>query len=224
MDTAAPDLAGLKAAVAEFAAYSRPDQTWATLLAATAPSIDPGQAGHRTALHAWLNAWGCRIRYPREGEPDVFSDGLAAWWDDWSGRLPSPELALADLDDAAISGIGECFAALSAMPAALAKRPRPLGPTAAAKLFFALRPLAVMPWDEAIALRLHGARDGAAFAAHQALGRDWAQKVAAEAQVSTAGLPELLGRPERPLTKILDDYCYLVFTRDAAGQEVSQDL
>ncbi|MEZ0089553.1 hypothetical protein [Streptacidiphilus sp. EB129] len=215
MDIDTPDLAGLRAAVSRFAAYGSPDRSWAALLRKTEPRLDPALAEHRAALLAWLNAWGCRIRYPRPGEPDVFDAGLADWWGRFGGRLPAAEVSMAELTDQDIDRLGECFAELSAMPAAaLAKGVRPLGPTAAAKLFHAFRPRAVMPWDEAIAVGLHGARGGAAFAAHQRLGRTWARALLAEAGLDESGLAEQLGRPGRPLAKMLDDYCYLVLTRD----------
>ncbi|MHA6757403.1 hypothetical protein [Streptacidiphilus sp. PAMC 29251] len=215
MDIDTPDLAGLTAAVSRFAAYGRPDRSWAELQRRTEPGLDPSLAGHRAALLAWLNAWGCRIRYPRPGEPNVFDQGLADWWSRFGGRLPAADVSMVGLSDQDIARLGECYAGLTAMPAAaLAKGVRPLGPTAAAKLFHALRPRAVMPWDEAIAVRLHGARDADAFAAHQRLGRDWSSALLAEAGLDEPGLAEQLGRPGRPLAKMLDDYCYLVLTRD----------
>jgi hypothetical protein len=219
VDIDMPDLTGLRAAVARFAAYGRPDQSWAALLRRTEPGLDPSLEDHRAALLAWLNAWGCRIRYPRPGEPNVFDAGLAAWWNESGTALPPAGISMAELDDDAVARIGEAYAGLCAMPAAaLARGVRPLGPTAAAKLLHALRPQSVMPWDEAIALGLHGSRDAAAFAAHQRLGRDWARALLAEAGLGATGLDESrlaeqLGRPGRPLAKMLDDYCYLVLTR-----------
>ncbi len=81
---------------------------------------------------------------------------------------------------------------------------------------YALRPASVMPWDAAIADRLHGARDGAAFGRHLQIGRSWARAAIAEA----GGLPEAalcarLGRPGIPLSKILDEHLYLTITYEA---------
>ena len=200
----------LRAAAAEFAPDGVSDRSWGVLMSTTGGRIDPAFAEHRRALLRWLNAWGCRIRYPRQGEPDLFDDGLTRWWSGWGDRLPEAGTLLADLSDEAIGVLGDGFAELMVMPTAVAPRaggrPRTLGSTAAAKLLYALRPESVMPWDETIALSLHGARGGAAYAAHQALGRSWSQRILAESDDDP-------GVPGRSLARLLDEYCYLVHTR-----------
>ena len=60
---------------------------------------------------------------------------------------------------------------------------------------------------------LHGRRDADAYAAHQRLGRTWARHLLGEAGTDEETLSRHLGQPGRPLAKLLDDYCYLVFTR-----------
>jgi hypothetical protein len=209
-----PSLASLHAAVTEFGRYTKPDQSWARLLEATAPHVDLSGAVHRRAMLSWLNAWGCRIRYPRDGEADHFDAGVAGWWSRWGHELPGTTVALAELTDEAFEVLGRCYADLAATPAA---RTRSLGPTAAAKMLYALRPRTLMPWDEVIAMKLHGARDGAAYAAHQRIGRRWARRLLEEAGGDEDALAALLGRPGRPLAKLLDEYCYMILTRD--GQQ-----
>jgi hypothetical protein len=90
--------------------------------------------------------------------------------------------------------------------------PRTLSSTAAAKALFALRPRTVMPWDAAIALALHGARDGDAFARHQALGRGWADALLADTRLTEPRLAAAAGRPGASLAKLLDEYCYMGIT------------
>lgn len=206
-------LSGLHDAVERFAGAAGPDAGWAALQSATAPAIDPSVPVHRRALHVWLNAWGCRIRYPRPGEPDLFDSGVADWWQRWGDHLPAPGVRLAELGDDTFPALGECYADLAATAVSAGPRRRSIGSTAATKMLFALRPEALMPWDEAIAKALHGGRTGADYAAHQRLGRDWARALLAEAGTDEASLGARLGRPGRPLAKMLDDYCYLVFTR-----------
>jgi len=208
-----PDLETLRAAVFEFGGYAQPDRSWAALAEATAPAIDLAVPAHRDAMHVWLNAWGCRIRKRREGEPDVFGQGIGDWWSRWHATLPSVDTWMADLTDEQLDGLAECFADLVAARVAPT---RSLGPTAASKMLFALRPNTVMPWDEMIAQRLHGARDGVAYANHQRLGGQWARDLLAEAGMAEPALADLLGRPGRSLAKMIDEYCYLVFTRDGA--------
>ena len=142
---------------------------------------DPAQAAR---LHRWLNQWGCRIGYPGPGQPDVFGDSLAAWWPASQDLLPQPGPAPraadgAQLDSArqAYAGVYLCHAAVST-----AGRARAFGPTAAAKLLYFIRPLAITPWDNAISLRTGAGRDDAAFLRHLTACRGWAQDLEAEAR------------------------------------------
>lgn len=208
-----PTLDQLRSAVDRFSHYTATEAAWDALHKTTAPGIDPSLAAHRRALLTWLNSAGCRIRYPRPGEPDLFDSGVAHWWERRGHELPGPGVSLTGLSDAGIERVGRCFAELSATGVAPAPRPRPLGPTAAAKLLHALRPQAVMPWDAAIAQALHGRRrDGASFAGHQKLGRDWGRAVLTEAGTDESSLAARLLVAGRPLAKMLDDYCYLTLT------------
>ncbi|MFL6136669.1 MAG: hypothetical protein ACJ74O_02585 [Frankiaceae bacterium] len=207
----APALADVAREAARFGSSFRPDAGWERFVEATRPAADLSASAHRQALLRWLNAWGCRIRYPRPGEADRFDESIAAWWAAWHPVLPATGLAA--LADEQIDALGEGYAALAAAPVSAGPRGRRLGPTAAAKSLYALRPAAVMPWDEAIAVGMHGGRDGAAFARHLRTGRAWALALMAEAGVGEDALPAALGRPGLTVAKVLDEYCYLVHAR-----------
>ena len=189
------------------------DRSWLRLREQTAPEIDLARAPHRRAMLVWLNAWGCRLRYPRPDEQDVFDIGLTHWWDRFNAALPQPETPLSALPDDSLPALATAFADLAAMPNSSAPRRRALGPTAASKLLYAVRPSALLPWDDAIARTLHGRRDAEAYVAHLRLGRAWAKRLLDEAGTDEATLAATLGHPGRSLAKMLDDYCYLVCTR-----------
>jgi hypothetical protein len=202
----APTFAALCTAVARFGAASgRPFEG--------SESFDGADPESCRRLLNWLNKWGCRIRTPRDGEEDIFATGMAQWWGKYGNSLPHQDASLANLTDAEIDNAGECFGDLVAVQAGNPARPRTLGPTAASKTLYALRPRALMPWDDAIAKALHNARDARAFAAHQRLGRAWAADILHSVGLSEKQLAATLGDPERSLAKIFDDYCYLRFTR-----------
>ncbi|CAM5531975.1 MmcQ/YjbR family DNA-binding protein [Streptomyces narbonensis] len=203
----APAFADLRAAAEVFNGFTGVDRSWLALRERTHPGLDPARVDHRDALLRWLNSWGCRIRYPRAGEPAPFDTGLAGWWAAWSDTLPRGTLA--GLDDAAVAAFGRAYGDLVTLPVTTGRLVRSLGPTAAAKALYALRPEAIMAWDAAIAERLHGTRDAAAFTRHLALGRDWARAVLAETGATEAALPGLVGRPDVPLSKILDEFLYV---------------
>jgi hypothetical protein len=71
-----------------------------------------------------------------------------------------------------------------------------------------------MPWDMAIARRLHGGRDGAAFAGHLRLGREWGRQLLRETGWDETRLAAELGQPGASLARLLDQYCYVSFTLD----------
>lgn len=204
----APSLAELRASAEVFNGFSGVDRSWLAFREETGHALDLSRAAHSGALHRWLNSWGCRIRYPREGEPDTFGAGLAAW----AGRHAPAHAPLARLTPREIAGLAAAYEELAALPIGR----RSLGPTAAAKALYALRPDSVMPWDAAIAQRLHGARDRAAFARHLELGRSWARAVLEESGgLDEAALCAEIGRPEVSLAKILDEHLYVTITHAA---------
>ena len=209
-----PTLDELRVLLAGPGALGAADRSYDVLREATAPALDPARRAHRAALHRWLNAWGCRIRYPLPGEPDRFDRSLAAWWRRQSATLSPIHEPLAELSDDEIDAIADAFADLSAAAVAVDARghDRTMGPTAAAKCLYALRPDSVMPWDLRIAQRLHGGRDRDAFAAHLRLGRRWAQDLLTAAGLDETALLTDLDRSGATLAKVLDEYCYLCYT------------
>jgi len=165
-----------------------------------APALDLSRHDHREAALTWLNSWACRI--PRG---PLFGEGVATWWK--RSRLPEVP-RLVEVSDADIVAIAEAFGKLSALDLGR----RTLGPTAAAKLLYALRPHGIVPWDKEIAMQLHGARDPAAFAAHQHLTRRWARALVQGTCVAEEDLPAYVGRDGVSLAKLLDEYTFLKAT------------
>ncbi|ANN17022.1 hypothetical protein SD37_16120 [Amycolatopsis orientalis] len=214
MSSSLPPLAELRRTAEVFNGFANADTSWLRLTRETRSAIDLSQAAHRTILLRWLNSWGCRIRYPREGEPAPFDDGIRTWWETWGAALPEADLA--HLTDAGIDTAAKAYADLSGVVVSAGRTRRTLGPTAAAKALYALRPNTIMPWDAAIAVTLHGARDGAAFGRHLRLGREWAAAVIAEANSNGDGISALVGRPVS-LAKVLDEYLYVAITMGAKG-------
>lgn len=221
MPDEAPSVADLRRAAVVFNGFANADTAWLRLAEATKPAIDLSRTDHRAILLRWLNAWGCRIRYPREGEPAPFDTGIAAWWRSWRAALPT--VSLAHLRDCDIDATAAAYAALSGVEVSTGRPRRTLGPTAAAKTLYALRPRAIMPWDAAIAARVHRARDGAAFGRHLRLGRAWAAAVIAESGTGEDMLPGLLGRPAVSLAKILDEYLYVTITMPSPGSRFQEE-
>jgi hypothetical protein len=207
----------LQLSSAVFNSFTGVDTSWLKLREFTRSSVDLGQDGHRSAVIRWLNSWGCRIRYPRPGEPDLLNSGLSSWWANWAAALPRTSLVL--LSDTEIGLLSRAYEELAMIPVKLGNGGRTLGPTAAAKTLYAVHPAGVMPWDAAIAARLHGARNSAAFAAHLRLGRDWAIALLDATGADEYTIPTLAGRASVPLSKLLDEHLYIVITRDGKSAD-----
>ena len=141
----------MAAALRAFAAIAGPETSLALLRDATRPALDLSVRGHREALLRFLRAWGCR--HLRRDDTARSSRALASWWSRFGPTLPPETVPLTDLEDAQLAALGRAYAALARSPAAFrASRggdvPVSFGDTAAAKALFAIRPLAVPPWDE----------------------------------------------------------------------------
>lgn len=194
------------------------DRSLAAFREATGGRPDLGAAEHRTALHRWLNAWGCRIAYPKDSSDGLFDQAIRDWWATSSRHLPRPQARLAELSDTKVEQVAAAYGDLYARPVAHGRQPgtvRSLAPTAAAKTLWVIRPHGITAWDERIARRLHGSRGPDAFAAHQRLARSAAQALLAEAG-SEAALLEQVGRPNTTVPKLLDEYWYVTISRGAA--------
>jgi hypothetical protein len=193
----------------------RPDRSYEAFMQVTGSSPDLSDPAHRAALLVWLNAWGCRIRCPRAGEASPFDDSVADWWARWRRRLPHHRARLATVTDRHIDAVAAAYGDLCERPVASTGRgaARRLGPTAAAKTLYVIRPRAVVPWDAAIAAGLHGDRSPRAFARHQEVGRAWAVALLAESGLREDRLVAGLGRPGSSLARLIDEYQYVTITR-----------
>jgi hypothetical protein len=166
----------------------------------------------------WLNKWLCRLRYPRHGEADPFSDSVALWWEASGSGLPDSPVT--ELSDEEVAVLAASYADLASRPGVLLTRKgvaaghRTIGPTAASKIMFVLRPQTVLPWDAAIARVTTGGTSPGHFRAHLEAARAWATVVLGEARRD--GIPDIpghVGRPGSSLAKLRDEWMYLTITR-----------
>lgn len=188
------------------------DRTLASARADIGDRPDLADPADAVRLRVWLNQWLCRLAYPAPGQADRFAASLAGWWADFRDSLPSEEQRLAQLSDAELATVSCAYADLRARPAAIN---RTVAATAAAKLLYFVRPLAVTAWDKAISARTGGGQDRAAFLRHLTTCRSWAQNIEAEGQhlgLKSDGIGPYLGRPTSSVAKLIDEWLYATIT------------
>ena len=108
---------------------------------------------HRAALLNWLNDWGCR--HLSKDQHQVASESILRWYQRNRPTLFSDKTPLWQLEDQEIQTAANAYGSLRDEMGARRvrgenKRDVHIGPTAASKILFAIRPKALMPWDEAM--------------------------------------------------------------------------
>jgi len=120
---------------------------------ATGGSIDLTNPAHRISLMKWLNDWGCR--HLSEDQHEVASHSILNWYQGDGASLFTNRKPLWDLGDHELEIAAHAYGSLKDKTGARrvrggSKQEVHIGPTAASKILFAIRPKALMPWDEAM--------------------------------------------------------------------------
>jgi hypothetical protein len=210
-DATAPSLDALITALAD-SSQGGADTSVARLRSATRGSPNPSKPEHVAALRVWLNAWNCRIPYPRGDDPLV--PALDSWWRTHRRRLV--DVPLVDLDDRGLDAYANAYGDLLDLPAGVSNigRVRSLAPTASSKLLWVLRPQTASPWDAAIAKAGGQGSERAGYAHHLQKAREWSRDITADARKrGIDNIPMHVGREHSSLVRIYDEWCYLAFTR-----------
>ncbi len=120
---------------------------------ATGDRIDLTIQEHRDALMKWLNDWGCR--HLSEDQHQVASQSILDWYQTNCATLFNEKTPLWQLEGQEIETAANAYGSLKDRIGARRSRygndsEVRIGPTAASKVLFAIRPKALMPWDEAM--------------------------------------------------------------------------
>jgi len=120
---------------------------------ATGDGMDLAIQEHRDALMNWLNDWGCR--HLSKDQHQVASKSILDWYQTNCATFFSDKTPLWQLENQEIETVANAYGSLKDKAGARRvrggnKREVHIGPTAASKILFAIRPKALMPWDEAM--------------------------------------------------------------------------
>ena len=187
----------------------------ARLSRATGKPLNLAKPEHREALLTWLNEWGCR--HLAKDQHGVSSEGILNWYKGRGERHARATTPLWLLDDGELMQAAEAYGALKDLPGANRVRGGnevvvTIGPTAASKVLFALRPEAFAPWDDA--MRKHFGCDGSAesYCRFLVIVRDLALRIGGQCERNDfpiARLPEELDRPGSTMVALLNEYLWV---------------
>ncbi len=174
---------------------------------------------HRQAMLKWLNQWQCR-QFSLACHHTASAE-LLAWYDESFALLPSRDLQLWQIESAEIEAFIPLFDALAKKQASTRTQGDrtslvTFGPTAAAKILFALRPRVFVAWDEPIRHELRHDGSGRSYVTflldirrHLLDLRPQARQFGLELE----DLPVALGRPRSTPAQLLDEYYWATKTR-----------
>jgi hypothetical protein len=210
----------IAAYLAEFGGGARVDAATRRLHGVTGGQIDLGVEEHRLALIGWLRSWG--VRHLRRADTAKTAQALSTWWRAWGTRLPGEQSTLNALTAAELDDVGLAYDALRSAPAAgRTAGGREIavtfGDTATAKAMFAIRPRALVPWDEPIRNSFGPPGGGVTYVKLLRLSAAALDGLARRLGTSVGDLPVLLGRPDSSPPKLVDEYLIVRITKDGVA-------
>jgi hypothetical protein len=220
MKTAYPKtLAELAFACFLYNCFTNFNDTYLEFCEGTKQSPDFSDLDHIKKLLIWLNDWGCR-QFALDYH-DLASKEIKAWFESHKGELPSEGLCLRNMNEDDFAKAGKLYGSLMSKTASKkARNGRELtitvGPTGAAKILFAIRPNAFVPWDIPMRNGLGYGNSPADYTGYlkyiqSVLGI--VNEFCKEKGFEITELPEKLGRKNSPVTMLIDEYLWIKLTR-----------
>jgi hypothetical protein len=169
--------------------------------------VDLSILDHQLATIRWLSAWGIRaIPKTYHNSSSVMSKQMGLWYR--NNELFDHNQNLHELTDADFVLVGNAYEDLLNVKC--------VGPTAAAKILFVVRPKALMMWDNAIRTELQHSGTSQSYICFLR----WAQarileirELCEEHAFELRDLSNRLGRPNSTIPKLLDEYLWITITK-----------
>jgi len=186
---------------------------------ATGDRLDLVIQEHRDALMNWLNDWGCR--HLSKAKHQVASQSILDWYQTNCTTLFNDKTPLWQLEDQKIETAADAYGSLKDRIGARRSRygnesKVHIGPTAASKVLFAIRPKALMPWDEA--MRISFDCDGSPESYFKYLIKIRGLtlhigKLCRNKGFQIDDLPEKIGRADATVLELVNEYVWVTETR-----------
>jgi hypothetical protein len=214
----------MKLADLAFACYvythmSNYDSSYLRFVEQTYPELDLKVEAHQGALLNWLNAWGCRQF--AKSHHILAAEEIRRWYDEIGTGLFPRDKSLLLLSEEDLDFVERAYGFLVKRTASLKHRGGEsirveIGPTGTAKILFALRPNALLPWDEPIRFRFKADGSAQSYAFFLRLVQGMLKTLALDFESkghTLAELPALLGRPTSSPAKMIDEYFWVTISR-----------
>jgi hypothetical protein len=174
---------------------------------------------HRQYLLDWLNDWKCRNL--SKGQHKVASDSILEWYLQEGNKLFTDEKPLWALNDNDLEVAANAYGYLKNKTGAWrihgqSKQEVRIGPTAASKILFAMRPQALMPWDEAMRVGFNCNGDPESYSNYLKIIRNLTYHIENLCKVKGIQideLPQKLGRPNSTVLALVNEYIWITETR-----------
>lgn len=189
------------------------------VFSATNGSVDLGDEEHRRTLLKWLNEWGCR--HLAKEYHEMASSAILDWDRNSTSNLFPEDRVLGYLSDQEMAEAASIYGALKDKIGALhtqngrtsAVR---IGPAAASKVLFALRPKALVAWDEAIRKGFKCDEEPKSYLRFLREVQVVAQGIVAlgnKIGIGIADLPGELGQPNSTMAEVINKYLWVKYAR-----------
>ncbi|MBA4421475.1 MAG: hypothetical protein C0390_00055 [Syntrophus sp. (in: bacteria)] len=203
-----------------YASMSDFDNSYRSFQGRINDDLDLTSADHRQALITWLNKWGCR-QFSVECH-DQASGEILQWYEDYRDILPVKDTDLYSMLPEELELTSRAYENLMGKIASHRAKgsgriPVSIGATGAAKILFALRPKALVLWDEPIRAKLkYDASGQSYYRFHMDMKRALSQL---ESQCKVQGislydLPRYLDRPHSSIPKLIDEFNWVTITKN----------
>lgn len=189
------------------------------LYKSTGGVIDLTNSEHRISLLKWLNDWGCR--HLSEDQHEVASYSILNWYEANGASLFTNKKPLWDLGDHELEVAAYAYGSLKDRTGAWRIRGGKklevhIGATAASKILFAIRPKALMPWDEAMRISFKCDGSPKSYSRYLKTIRNLTSHIGVLCRnkgFQIDDLPRKLGRPNSTALALVNEYLWVTETR-----------
>ena len=186
---------------------------------ATGGTIDLANPAHRTSLMKWLNDWGCR--HLSEDQHEVALYSILNWYQTDGVNLFTNAKPLWELGDQELEVAATTYGSLKDRTGAWRVRGGRklkvrIGATAASKILFAIRPKALMPWDEAMRVGFECDGSPESYFKYLITIRNLTLHIGDLCRnkgFQIDDLPKKLGRPNSTVLALVNEYIWVTETR-----------